>query len=240
MNESTYPDKTNHHQGGTITALKAQKRNPQRVSIYLDGEYAFGLTRITAAWLKVGQVLSPQKIAELKVQDTREVAYQRALRLLSFRPRSSAEVRQRLTRLGFDEQVIDCVLGRLLRSGLVDDNRFAKDWAENRNEFRPRSRRALEYELRQRGLDRAAIDQALEGLDEDALAVQAARKYARKLNHLPLADFRRKLYGFLARRGFGYETAKPAVEQAWRECSQLQSEAQQDHLHSTETQEDKL
>ena len=205
---------------GTISALKVQKRNPQRVNVYLDGEYSFALARITAAWLHVGQQLSSEKISQLKAQDTQEVAYQRALRLLSFRPRSSAEMRQRLKRIGFTEEVIDSALGRLLRSGLVDDARFAKEWAENRNEFRPRSRRALEYEMRQRGLDREEIDRALEGLDESSLALQAARKHARKLQGLTAAEFYRKLYGFLARRGFGYETAKPAVEQAWVEYGQ--------------------
>lgn len=229
MTDSANHDLESSPAQGTITALRVQKRNPQRVNIYLDGVYAFGLARITAAWLKVGQSLSREKIAQLKAQDTQEGAYQRALRLLSFRPRSSAEIRQRLEKLGYDEETIDSVMGRLLRSGLIDDSRFAREWAENRKEFRPRSRRALEYELRQRGLDREAIDQALEGLDESCLALQAARKHARKLHGLPLTEFRRKLYAFLARRGFNYEVAKPAVEQAWRECS-LKEAGGQDNL----------
>lgn len=209
--------------GGTITALKVQKRNPQRVNVYLDGEFAFGLARITAAWLHVGQKLSQEKIAKLKEQDTQEGAYQNALRLLSFRPRSSTEIRQKLAKHGYSDDVIDCALQRLIHSGLVDDARFAKEWADNRNEFRPRSRRALEYELRQHGLPREEIDQALEGLDENTLALQAARKYARKLQALPATEFRRKLYGFLARRGFNYEIAKPAVEQAWKENNRQDS-----------------
>lgn len=221
MNHTTQQNVTEEHHGGTISALKVQKRNPQRVNVYLDGEFAFGLARITAAWLHVGQKLSKDKISQLKEQDTQEAAYQRALRLLSFRPRSSAEIRQKLVRLGFTDEVIESALTRLMRSGLVDDARFAKEWAENRNEFRPRGRRALEYELHQHGLEREEIDQALEGLDENSLALQAARKYARKLQGLPAAEFRRKLYGFLARRGFDYENAKPAVEQAWMEsCRQ--------------------
>jgi regulatory protein len=217
MNETTNHTETEGPAEGTISALKVQKRNPQRVNVYLDGEFAFGLARITAAWLHVGQKLSKEKISQLKQQDTAEAAYQRALRLLSFRPRSSTEIRQRLTRIGFDNEIIDGALTRLMRSGLVDDARFAKEWAENRNEFRPRGRRALEYELRQHGLEREEIDQALEGLDENSLALQAARKHARKLLGLPAIEFRRKLYGFLARRGFDYENAKPAVEQAWKE-----------------------
>ena len=64
-----------------ITALKAQKKNPNRISVFLDGEYAFGLARIVAAWLKIGQVLSEEDIDRLKQQDTMEVAYQKGLQL---------------------------------------------------------------------------------------------------------------------------------------------------------------
>jgi len=70
----------------TITALTLQKRNRQRVSVFLDGEYSFGLARIVAAWLEVGQELSDEKIAQLRAEDEREVAYQRALRLIQYRP----------------------------------------------------------------------------------------------------------------------------------------------------------
>lgn len=240
MSETANHKPIDSPQGGIISALKVQKNNPQRVNVYIDGAYAFGLARITAAWLKVGQALSLEKITQLKDQDTREAAYQRALRLLSYRPRSSAEVRQRLTRLGYDEEVIDCVLGRLLRSGLLDDSRFAKEWADNRSEFRPRSRRALEYELKQHGLDREEIDKALEGLDESSLALQAARKYARRLHGLPLAEFQRKLYGFLARRGFSYEIAKPAVEQVWHECPDQSGEMRDASPHLTDEEEEDL
>ena len=66
----------------TITALTLQKRNRERVNVYLDGEYAFGLARIVAAWLVVGQELSDEKITQLRIEDEREVAYQRALRLI--------------------------------------------------------------------------------------------------------------------------------------------------------------
>lgn len=217
MKDNTNQQLTDNSGERTISALKIQKRNQQRVNVYLDGEFAFGLSRITAAWLHVGQRLNNEKITQLKIQDKEEVTYQRALRLLSFRPRSSAEVRQRLKQLGFSDEPIEKALVRLMRSGLVDDARFAKEWAESRNEFRPRSRRALEYEMKQHGLGREEIDRALEGLDENSLALQAARKHARRLQGLPATEFYRKLYGFLSRRGFNYETAKPAVEQAWEE-----------------------
>ena len=89
-----------------ITGLKVQKRNKDRVNVYLDGEYAFGISRIVAAWLRNGQELSEEKIAELKAQDNVEVALQRALNYLSYRPRSEQEVRQNLKKHKYHEGVI--------------------------------------------------------------------------------------------------------------------------------------
>jgi regulatory protein len=203
--------------GGKVTALKVQKHHPNRINVYLDNEFSFGLSRITAAWLKVGQELSPNKIAKLQAQDEREVAYVQALRFLDYRPRSRAEVRKNLEKHAFAPEVISDVFKRLERSGLVNDERFAQDWVTNRSEFRPRSRKALAYELRQRGLADNAIKKALEGINEETLAYQAAIKQARRYENLPIRDFRNKLGSYLARRGFSYEIIKEVVARVWDE-----------------------
>ena len=202
-------------EGGTVTALKVQKRNPQRVNVYLDGEFAFGLARITAAWLHIGQELSAEKIAQLQSEDAREVGYQQALRLLSYRPRASAEVRRNLEKHAMPAEVIEDVLARLQRAGLLNDSRFAQAWVDNRSEFRPRGRRALAVEMRQRGLDDESIQQALAEVDEEALADQAASKQSRRLAGLDETAFKHKLSGFLARRGFGYAVIRDTVDRHW-------------------------
>lgn len=203
-----------------ITALSLQKRNRQRVNVFLDGEFAFGLARIVAGWLEVGQVIDDDKIAELKAEDERETAYQRALNLLNYRARAGAEIRKALSKQDYSEEVMDQVMERLQRAGLVNDQRFADSWVENRNEFQPRSRRALAYELRQRGVDQQAIEQSLEQLDEETLAYQAALKHARKLRELEWQDFRKKMLSFLARRGFPYEISADATRRVWDEMQE--------------------
>jgi regulatory protein len=203
--------------GGKVTALKVQKHHPNRVNVYLDNEFSFGLSRITAAWLQVGQQLSKTKIAKLQSDDQREVAYMQALRFLDYRPRSRLEVRRNLEKHAIPSDVISDVFKRLERSGLVNDERFAQDWVENRSEFRPRSRRALAFELHQRGLEDTAIKKALEGLNEEALAYQAAIKQSRRLEGLQLRDFSNKLGSYLARRGFSYEVIKQVVIKVWDE-----------------------
>jgi regulatory protein len=206
--------------GGKVTALKVQKHHPNRVNVYLDNEFSFGLSRITAAWLKVGQDLTSSKIAKLQAQDEREVAYMQALRFLDYRPRSRAEVRKKLEKHAIPPEVIKDVFKRLERSGLVNDERFAQDWVKNRSEFRPRSRRALAYELHQRGLADSAIEKALEGINEEPLAYRAALKQARRYEGLPIRDFRNKLGSYLARRGFSYEIIKEVVTRVWDEKQQ--------------------
>src|SRR5450759_768570 len=201
-----------------ITAIEPQQKNPQRVSVYLDGEFAFGLTRITAGWLKVGQELSEEKIVALQAEDTNETTYQKALHFLSYRPRSSAEVRQNLTKRGTPEAVVEETITHLQRAGLVNDQEFARAWVENRNNFRPRSKSALLMELRRKGLSDEVVLPVLDvQVDEEALAFEAARKYARRLAGLEWYEFRQKLSGFLGRRGFSYSTLSPVVSKVWKE-----------------------
>lgn len=209
---------------GTVSALKIQKRNPRRVNVYLDGEFAFGLGKTAATWLKIGQELSDEKIASLLSEDEAENAYQQALKFISYRPRTAAEVRKKLEQRKVPEATLLEVLERLRRSGLVDDQRFARDWAENRSTFRPRSRKALAFEMRQHGLDQDAIDQAVNELDDELLAYQAAQKHSRKLDGLEWQDFRKKMTGFLARRGFGYDVIAPVVKRTWNENHTEESE----------------
>ncbi len=203
---------------GKITALKAQKRNPNRISVYLDGEYAFGLARIVAAWLQIGQQMTTEQVAKLRAQDTVEVAYQKALHFLSYRPRSEAEVQQRLIKQGYTELDIETVLQRLREHGFVQDTDFARQWIENRSTFRPRSHRVLAMELRQKGVGEETIQDALtDAKDDEELAYQAALHRLQRYENLDWEVFREKLGGFLLRRGFTYGTVSPVVRRLWQE-----------------------
>ena len=201
-----------------ITAIVSQKRDPSRVNIHLDGVYAFGLSRLVAAWLKVGQELSDAKRAQLLADDSREQAYQQALIFLSYRARSEAEIRQNLHKHQIPDDVIEQTLERLRSGRLADDREFAHTWVENRNTFRPRSRRALQAELRQKGLSDEIAEAALGGLDEEALAYEAGLKKVRRFTELGWNEFRKKLSEFLARRGFPYSVITSVVARLWNEA----------------------
>jgi len=200
-----------------ISAIEAQKRTPRRVNIYLDGEFAFGLSRIVAAWLRVGQELDEEKVKRLQVEDARERALQQAMLFLSYRARSESEIRQNLRKHEIPEEVIEQTLERLRQDGLANDGQFARAWVENRSEFRPRSRRMMAMELRQKGLNEEAVASAIEKMDDEALAYEAAQKRAPRFNGLGWIEFRKKLSEFLARRGFSYSAIAPVVNRIWNE-----------------------
>jgi regulatory protein len=193
---------------GTITRLQFQQKTDDRVNVYLDGRFAFGLPALEAARLRVGQHLSDADIAALRGADQTQKAYDRAVRFLSYRPRSVAEVRRYLAQQIDDEATVKAVVGRLAEQGYLNDAEFARYWVENRTQFRPKGPRALRQELRQRGLGGAEIDGALTQVDAVESAYQAARPRAERMAALASGDsaaFRRKLSDFLARRGFDYD-----------------------------------
>ncbi len=199
-----------------ITAIKVQKRNSQRVNIDLDGEYAFGLSRLVAAWLNIGDRLSEEKIQSLLKKDAFEIAYQRALDLLNHRPRSEKEIRQRLTEKEFSVEQIDQVVEKLKLAGLIRDENFARLWIDSRKEFHPRSKTLLRYELKNKGIAEEHIDAALEELPADQeLASLAASNYIRRLQGNDWETFRKRLSGYLSRRGFSYGTVAPLVKELW-------------------------
>jgi len=208
----------------TITALKAQKRDPNRVNVYLNDKFAFGVARIVAVWLKVGQLIDDKKIDELRAQDEYEKAFQKAVQYLSYRPRTEQEVRKKLTDEEFPEELINAVLERLNKLELVCDENYARFWIENRSEFRPRSHRLLSLELIRKGVPRETIDEALEDAeDEESLAYKAAMKYVHRLDALDWNGFRKKLSGFLGRRGFAYYIIASVVRQVWEETRSVEN-----------------
>jgi regulatory protein len=202
---------------GKVTALTCQKRNRDRVSVDLDGRFAFGLPAIVAASLKPGQILSDEEFEALRERGTVEEAYNSALNYLSYRPRSRAEVVTHLRRQGVPENRIESAAERLERAGLLGDEAFARYWVENRERFRPRGQAALRYELRCKGVSDDVINQALASFDSSESAYQAASRKAQQLSHLDRLVFTRKLVEYLGRRGFEYEVAKEAAERHWAE-----------------------
>lgn len=198
----------------TITGLSVQKRNKERVNVFLDGEYAFSLSLNAALSLKRGQALSQSDIDHLQREDEGLRAYNNALRLLGYRPRSRLEIERHLRQKGFESEAIGAALTRLEANRYIDDEAFARAWLNHRERLRPRGARGLSHELRQKGVAREIIDEVLTELDEEASAWAAVEGKLARWRSLDDAAFRKKVTGFLGRRGFGYDAIRKVCQKA--------------------------
>jgi regulatory protein len=216
---------------GTITALRAQANDPQRVNVFINGEFAIGvsLNTISKQGLYVGKALSEEGFARVERAEGGDKALQAALRFLESRPRSVAEVRERLRRKEFAGEAIEAAIERLIELGMLDDASFARFWVENRQACRPRGAGALRDELRRKGIDRAVAesvlsDEELTG-DETGRAMMLARAALRKYAGAPdRSAFQRRMGGYLQRRGFGFDTIGPILDTLWAELSEHRTE----------------
>jgi regulatory protein len=212
---------------GTITALRAQAKDPQRVNVFVDGEFAIGvsLNTISKEGLYVGKALSAEEFTRIERAESSDKALHAALRFLEARPRSTFEIRERLRRKEFADEAINAAIERLTRLGMIDDAAFARSWVENRQASRPRGVGALRDELRRKGIDRAVTetllnDETLTG-DEEQRAMSVARRALSKYANAPnRAAFQRRLGGYLQRRGFGFDAIGPILETLWAELQE--------------------
>jgi regulatory protein len=147
---------------------------------------------------------------------TRKSCHERALGLLAVRMRSRRELRDRLLRAGFDADEVDDVVERLAGVGLIDDERFAEEYARHASEVRGSGRRAIASALSAKGVSRETVQRIVaEASDgEEARAEELARSRARRLADVPPASAYRRLVSLLARRGFEPELARRAARSA--------------------------
>ena len=207
---------------GTITGLSVQKRDPNRLNIELDGEFAFGLNRLTAAWLQVGQLLSDKDIKKLQTEDENEKVYKAALHLLGHRARSSTEMVSRLLQKGFPREQVEPIINKLIANGMLNDQEYAESYARDRAAMHPRSQRLITLELRKKGITGEEIETILEDLpDDDQLALQAAKKVMNRWSTTDKKSFENKCAGYLARKGFGYGTISTVMSIIWQEVQQI-------------------
>lgn len=142
--------------------------------------------------------------------------HERALRLLSVRARSRRELQTRLLRAGFEAEEVDAELERLALVGLIDDERFAREYAEHHLGNRHAGRRAVASGLAAKGVDRRTVERTLaEAPGSDAeRAEELARDRASRLRSLPPEKAYARLVSFLMRRGHDPETARRAARSA--------------------------
>ena len=197
----------------TITALETQKKHPDRINVFLDGEFAFGLSRYVGAWLSTGQKIDEIKIKSLTNADEKERALQSALRFIGYKQRTEAEVIKKLENLKYSPEIIDTIMDELREKKYVDDKEFAVQWIEIRGESKPRGKNLLLFELRKKGIPADVIEAAIENIpDEAKMALKLGKKYLNRFSSLSDIDFRKKMTGVLSRRAFPYSVVKESID----------------------------
>lgn len=202
-----------------ITALKIGKQRNRKVNMYLDGKFAASLNVEVAVGenLKIGQEITPDYVRDLVKNTDLMQCLNAAYNFLSYRPRSEAEMRERLRRRGFEDSQIEIAINKLKEQKLLDDTAFAQFWKENRETFQPRSQRLTRLELRKKGIADEIIDDVVEQIDDMDSAYQAALKRMQRFSRLDYETFSRRLSDYLKRRGFGFPVINRTVKRVWQE-----------------------
>jgi regulatory protein len=192
-----------------ITGIVPTTRQPGRFDLVVDGEpfATLSLDALDRLQLAVGRSIEgleeriATEAAELRV-------YDRAVAMLAFRARASKELARTLIRKGEDKALVDRAVQRLQDQGFLDDASFARSFTRARVVGAQHARRRVQQELSRKGVARDVADEAIrtvfdeEGFDQRQVVEEAARKKMRTLAKLDPVVQRRRLYAFLARRGF--------------------------------------
>jgi regulatory protein len=203
----------------TITAINPAPRHPGRFEVEVDGKSLATLSLdVIEQWqLAVGVSVAGREdgiagaAAQLKV-------YDRALTILAFRARSSMELARSLVRKGEPKELVERAVARLQEQGLLDDAAIAQSFTRARVLGAQQSKRRVQQELARKGVARDVTDAAIatvfeeEEVDQRAVVEHAARRKLRSLAKLDPAVRRRRLYAFLARRGYDGEDIRRAME----------------------------
>lgn len=192
-----------------VTALKPQQRNRNRVSVFLDDRYAFGLDQelVIKLGLHAGLEIDAARLAQIAQEAERKKAMDASFNLLAYRARSRKEIETRLKRKDISESAISEASKRLTELGLLDDVKFAEAFARDRLEFARKGKRVIYAELRKKGVPKPIVEQVLaKTVDEAAAAGAALEKVARRYAALEPRERYRKLHDLLLRRGFSFET----------------------------------
>jgi len=197
-----------------ITALQPQVRNKRRVSVFLDGNFLFGLSgeTVAALGLRVGREVDRADLDRIALEEQLYEARQYAFLLLSYKARTTSELKQRLGRKGFSPDIVSSTLQRLAELKMVDDAGFARRFAEDRITIGHKGKWRVRGELLKRGVAKEHIEGALATApDEKEAAREVAEKYLSRNRRLEQDVLKRRLYAFLARRGFSPDTIRSVM-----------------------------
>ncbi len=142
--------------------------------------------------------------------------YNYALRLLSRRPRSKKELFEYLKKKDCLESKIKKIIHKFIELDFINDNKFVDWWFEQRLILKPKGKRVLRQELLQKGIDKELIEQKLSEIDKRQLEESARLILKKKIIYwrdLPKLKFKKKIFNFLAYRGFDFKIIRNLIDE---------------------------
>jgi len=198
-----------------ITSIKQQK-NKNRVNVYLDDIFGFGidLDNFALLNLRVNQEYSQEEIEKVIKKAEFQKTYDKLLRFAMVRPRSEKEVVDYFRRKKIHESMHEEMLKKLKHLDLLNDLAFAKWWIDQRIEFKSKSKRIIIQELRMKGISQNDIDDAFGEtvIDEEKMARELLEKKMYKWKSLDPREARQKMSQYLAGKGFGWDVIQKVVD----------------------------
>lgn len=192
-----------------ITKIEIQKRNKDRYSIYIDGEYSFGVYENTLIKynLRKGMKVKEDFLEDVLKKEEQECANNYALRLINFKMRTKEEIKRRMREKEYSDEVIEKTIDYLLYLDYLDDEEYATRFIRDKSNLKNMGSERIKRELYQKGIDKEIINKKIENIiDEDEEYEKAKELAIKKLNSTYKNDDRsakyRKLGGFLQRRGY--------------------------------------
>ena len=193
-----------------ITSITASPRRTGRFDVAVNGAQVatLSLEALERLQLSVGTSVDDRLGAALEREASIVATYDRALNMIALRARSAAELRRLLVRKGEMTEYVNVAIERLLRAGFLDDASFARQFTRSKAIGAGRSRRRVQQELARRGVVGEVADAAIaevfaeEHVDEEGTLERVARRKLKSLSRLDSTVQRRRLYSFLARRGY--------------------------------------
>jgi regulatory protein len=193
-----------------ITGITPSPRKPGRFVLEVDGQEiaTLSLEAIERLRLGTGRQFDDRTALEVETESGILETYDRALNMLAARGRAAADLRRVLIRKGEPADRVNIAIERLERAGFVDDASFARQFTRSKVSSGGLSKRRVQQELSKRGVAREVSNEAIEEVfveervDEAVVIERVARKKLRSLTNLDAPTRRRRLYSFLARRGY--------------------------------------
>ena len=192
-----------------VTNIEIQKKDKNRVSVYLDGEFFRGMDSFALAQsrIKIGDEVNERELENLIFSSDIRTAFDKALKQIEYRTRAKNELILFLQKKGYDNKVIYEVIEKLTEYGYCNDERFCEEYIKSYS--RRYGKIKIKADLKNLGIDEEIIENAIACIDEQAdQAYALACKYIKgKKNITPI-----KVRAYLIRHGYTYDDVSLALE----------------------------